>query len=361
MILSRHDSVIRLPSPQIPPPRAHLWFKGVRVSASRRAVARAQRVGLLSDFRLRISDFRRHVRSFPKLGCCLFLTLYPAVQPTRAATVCPAGATLRGVDVSVFQGTIDWTRVRTSGVAFAFIRVSDGTFQDTEFSANYSGAKTAGVTRSAYQYFEPADDPVVQANLLLQKIGTLEPGDLAPALDVEVTGSQSAAVIVSHIQTWITSIEKATGRVPFIYTSSGFWNASVASGIFSGVPLWVANWGVSCPNLPTAWTNWSFWQYTDAGSVPGIPNVVDLDEFNGSARELLTLAGLPTLRIASASSGAATVAWPAASTNFVLQQISGLGTTNWVSVTNSAVVVGNENQVRISPLPVLQFYRLKAR
>jgi GH25 family lysozyme M1 (1,4-beta-N-acetylmuramidase) len=207
-------------------------------------------------------------------------------------SVCPTGPTLRGVDVSVFQGPIDWNTVAASGVGFAYARVSDGAkFVDPAFDGNYSGIKAAGLTRGAYQFFEPGEDPASQADLMIQKIGTLGSGDLPPALDVEVTDGQSATTIAAGIQTWVTVVQNATGRAPVIYAGPGFWNSSVGSSIFGGDPLWVANWGVTCPNVPSGWNNWVFWQFSDQGSVPGIGAAVDLDEFNGSLADLESFAG----------------------------------------------------------------------
>jgi hypothetical protein len=146
--------------------------------------------------------------------------------------------------------------------------------------------QAAGVVRGAYQFFEPGEDPTAQANLLLQAMGPLQPGDLPPVLDMEVTGGQSAAAIVANVQTWMNVVEKATGVIPVIYTAPGFWNRSVGSTTFGANPLWVANWGVAAPTLPVGWSNWAIWQYSDTGFVPGILGQVDLDEFNGSLAEL---------------------------------------------------------------------------
>jgi lysozyme len=209
-----------------------------------------------------------------------------------AAGVCPVGSVLEGVDVSVYDGTtIDWNQVAGAGKAFAFARVSDGTSDvDPTFDTNYAAIKAAGMIRGAYQFFEPAQDPVAQANLLLSKIGTLRPGDLPPVLDIEVTGGQLPATIVTNIQTWISTVQQATGVTPMIYTAAGFWNGSVGSSNFAADPLFAANYGVTCPDLPTGWLTWQFWQYADNGSVPGIGIDVDLDQFNGSMSALTLLA-----------------------------------------------------------------------
>jgi lysozyme len=208
----------------------------------------------------------------------------------NAVVVCQGPNTVEGIDVSEFQGNIDWNAVKASGRQFAFIRVSDGTYQDPKFDANWAGAKAAGVLRGAYQFFEPADNPITIADQFLARMGTLGAGDLPPVLDVETTGGQSAGTIRANMEAWLAHVQAATGRVPFIYVSPGFW-PNVGSPDESHYRLWVANWQVNCPNTPTGWSNWEMWQYADNGSVSGIAGAVDLDRFNGSLQQLNQIGG----------------------------------------------------------------------
>jgi lysozyme len=210
----------------------------------------------------------------------------------QEASVCAAGAVVKGVDVSVYQDTVDWPTVKANGIDFAIARISDGSFLDTQFDANWSGMKSAGLVRGAYQFFEPGEDPTTQANIVINAVGTLGDGDLPVTADMEVTGGQSAGTIVANLQTWVAKVQAGTGKVPMIYTAEGYWDGSVGgSGAFGSLPLWVANWGPPCPNLPSGWSNWKVWQYSDSGSVPGIPTTVDLDEFNGDLSALQSFAG----------------------------------------------------------------------
>ena len=218
----------------------------------------------------------------------------PTCSSGAPLSVCAGKSTLKGVDVSSYQGTIQWPTVKAAGITFAFARVSDGTaYPDPDFAANWKGMKSAGVVRGVYQYFEPAVDPTAQANLLLSSVaaaGGFEPGDIPPVMDIETTGGQSTTTIQAHMKTWLGVIENAVGRKPLIYTSSGF-GPNIGTG-FGAYPLWVANWGVTCPSLPGGWTSWVFWQTADNGSVKGITGLVDLDEFNGAPADL-TAFGFP--------------------------------------------------------------------
>lgn len=204
-----------------------------------------------------------------------------------AARVCPTGPTVEGIDVSYFQSSINWSAVASTNVEFAISRVSDGTtFIDPRFGENWNGSKSAGLIRGAYQFFRPAQNAVTQANIMIDAIGQLGDGDLPAVVDVETADGQSSATIVSKLRTWLDLVEAGTGRKPIIYAASGFWNTINGADEFEEYPLWVANYGVSCPALPDTWSEYSMWQYTDRGRVSGISGDVDRNIFNGSLEQL---------------------------------------------------------------------------
>jgi len=214
-------------------------------------------------------------------------------------TECPDGATIDGIDVSYWQGSIDWDRVADDGVKFAFIRVSHGMeTYDTRYTENWQGARDAGITRGTYQYFMAGDSAVDQANLLLDEMGPLEDGDLPPVLDVENGDNEgiSVSTMKDAIQTWIDIVEPAIGRPPLIYTSISSWSSMTGDWEIGGdIPLWVANWGVSCPSVPDPWDDWVFWQHDNEGSISGISGDVDLDVFNGNEFDLAAWASPPVV------------------------------------------------------------------
>jgi lysozyme len=226
------------------------------------------------------------------LGACA-----PGGPPTGSVTeevrVCPAGPVTEGIDVSVYQGTIDWNKVKADGVEFAYIRVSDGTgSHDSKFATNWSGARAAGVLRGVYQFFREDEDPIAQADLLLDAMGALDPDDLPPAIDVESTDGASGATIVANVKAWMDRIEAGTGRRPIIYTGRPFWDGNTGgSTAVNDHTLWIPNWGVTCPSISAAWANWGFWQYSSTGTVSGISGAVDRDRFNGDRTALLAFIG----------------------------------------------------------------------
>jgi lysozyme len=195
---------------------------------------------------------------------------------------------LDGIDVSVYQGTIDWTKVKAAGITFAFIRISDGLPPiDTKFHQNWAGARAAGVVRGAYQFYRSDEDPIAQADLLLDTMGTLEAGDLSPVADVESTDGMTPEQIAANLRKWIDRVQAGTGRRPIIYSGPSFWSNQVGgTSAFGDIPLWLANWTSGCPDVPKGFTKWTFWQYSSTGRVDGIGGAVDLDKFDGDATAL---------------------------------------------------------------------------
>lgn len=215
----------------------------------------------------------------------------PFAVDSTAIEACADGPTLDGIDVSKWQGAVQWPVVAGAGLAFAFIRVSDGLgYPDGRFEANWSGARAAGVLRGAYQYFRPGQDAIAQANLFLERMGDLEPDDLPPVIDVEATDGQSPDVITAKVHAWIDHVESATDRRPMIYTGLYFWRDQVGSADFVDYPLWIAQYGPDCPNLPEPWTGWAFHQTSSSGRVAGVSGDVDTNLWNGDLDALLAFA-----------------------------------------------------------------------
>jgi GH25 family lysozyme M1 (1,4-beta-N-acetylmuramidase) len=210
-----------------------------------------------------------------------------------AKRVCAAGTTTAGIDVSYYQGTINWTAVKNAGIEFAFVRVSDGdVFHDPKFDAYWAGAKAAGLVRGAYQFFRPNQSITAQADMMIAAVGTLGPGDLPPVIDVEATGGLGPSSVAAKVRQWVDRVKAGTGVDPVVYTGKYFWRDQVGGpSTFVGNPLWIAQYTSLCPDLPLPWTTWAFWQYSESGHVAGIAGAVDLDRFNGSVDELRALAG----------------------------------------------------------------------
>jgi GH25 family lysozyme M1 (1,4-beta-N-acetylmuramidase) len=237
---------------------------------------------------------------FRKTSLALLLALCAAlIAPASPAS---AGTKAPGIDVSRFQGTIDWPTVAASGIRFAFLQAARGNGTDCTvkpdqcgadpfYAINYANAKAAGIRVGPYHRAfatgatraEARADAVSEAEVFLLTAGTLSAGDLIPVLDVETPFTGLSA---NRLRTWIRVFVKRVrarlGVKPMIYTNATSWGATGDTREFAKAryPLWVAQWGVSKPSVPAG--NWagrgySVWQYTSSGTVPGISGRVDLD------------------------------------------------------------------------------------
>lgn len=196
--------------------------------------------------------------------------------------------TVSGIDVSHFQGTVNWADVKAAGKVFAYAKASDGiTYLDPQFNTNWSAMKAAGIIRGAYHFYESKDDPVQQANNFIKAVGAILPGDLPPGIDIETfNGNCGSMTLAGNVQVWLDTVEQALGCKPMIYTGPAFWNQYMTNQ-FSSYPLWIAQYGVTTPRVPNGWTSWNFWQSSENGQVNGIAGSVDLDVFAGSMQDLL--------------------------------------------------------------------------
>lgn len=196
---------------------------------------------------------------------------------------------LTGIDVSHYQGHVNWPAVKAAGCAFAFAKATEGTgVTDPYFAANWDGMKAAGLLRGAYHFFRPEQDAAGQAAHFLSTV-SMEPGDLPPVIDIETNDGVTGSALAGGVQVWLDAVEPAAGVTPLIYTAASFWNAHF-NDQFGRYPLWVAHYGPSPSPLPHGWSDWAFWQYSQSLHIDGVTGAADHDYFNGSAAELRALA-----------------------------------------------------------------------
>ncbi|MEU8625015.1 GH25 family lysozyme [Streptomyces sp. NPDC048669] len=203
-----------------------------------------------------------------------------------------------GMDVSGYQGSINWSSVRGAGIEFAWMKATEGTtYKDSTFSANYVGAYNAGVIRGAYHYARPdVSGGAAQADFFASNGGAWSRDNLTlpGVLDIEGTCyGKTAAAMQSWILDFYNTYKARTGRDVVIYTSASWWNSCTGgwTGMSAKSPLWVAHWtSAGSPSIPQGFPFWTVWQYTSTGSVSGISGNVDRDRFSGDRSRLLALA-----------------------------------------------------------------------
>ena len=198
-----------------------------------------------------------------------------------------------GIDVSSYQGTVNWNAVKSDGIDFAWAKATEGSanyinYTDAYLGANMSGANSAGVLIGAYHFAHPINDPgtggaQAEANLFVSKAGAfMTAGYLRPALDLEVEGSSATSAWANY---FLNDVYKAIGVTPIVYTylnySQDYLNSTVANR-----NLWIANprganAQTGTPTVPSPFTNWNFWQYGQS-TINGISGAVDQDVANGN-------------------------------------------------------------------------------
>jgi lysozyme len=201
--------------------------------------------------------------------------------------------TTPGIDVSRWQGAINWVPIAAAGYRFAVIRATVGNhYTDPRFYENWRGATENGLLVSAYHVVKPKQSADSQIDRLFEVLED-RTSDLPLVLDVELTDDKDAATITRVVKECADEIEKRDGRKPIIYTGSWFWTPNVHHTLDWDVhDLWIAHYGVSKPTLPDDWSEWHFWQHSETGSVKGVSSHnTDLDWFNGSYDDLLAYAG----------------------------------------------------------------------
>jgi lysozyme len=191
----------------------------------------------------------------------------------------------KGIDVSHFNGTIDWPTVATQNVDFAYAKATQGTeFEDIKFSENWKNIKRAGIARGAYHFYAPADDPYQQAQFFISRVEEegFDKNDLAPMLDLE--GSNIGGIAIDRYQqnvlTWLRLVEEHFKVKPFIYTDNPFANKYLVDPSFTGYKLWIAEYtDAPHPNTPETWVDygWHIWQRTADDKLKGIAGYVDHD------------------------------------------------------------------------------------
>lgn len=230
--------------------------------------------------------YYRHQRQFNRYVRHTWATLTTRYLTGREKTPLLAGYSVHGIDVSAYQGRIDWPEVARHRVRFAFIKASEGaTLRDARFARNWREARAAGILSGAYHYFQPNRDGAVQADLFI-KLVPLAAGDLPPVLDVEAPRFHDVAELRREVRQWLELVQAHYGVQPILYSNYGFYRRYLA-GHFDDFPLWLAHYEVARPTLPA--TRWIIWQHSDEAYVPGIRGTVDFNVFQGSYEALQAL------------------------------------------------------------------------
>ncbi len=197
----------------------------------------------------------------------------------------PKKYSIHGIDVSYYQGKIDWQKVKAMKdddvkVSFAFIKATEGILKvDPYFQRNWREAPKAGIKVGAYHFFRPQKSGLWQANFFLQTV-SFESGDLPPVVDVEGLDGVSPAQMRKELNAFIIQVETKTKVRPIIYSGLKFYQ-NYLQGYYQDYPFWVAHYHQ--PKLKLVSNSYKFWQHSDKARINGINHVVDFNAFNGDS------------------------------------------------------------------------------
>ncbi len=185
-----------------------------------------------------------------------------------------------GIDVSEYQGTINYNLVRDSGIEIVYIRSSEGTnFIDPYFRENYNNAKAAGLKVGFYHYVtsRSPSEAIIEADYFASVINGTSP-DCLLAMDFEYFGGLTPYDVNAISRAFLERLEEVTGKRAIVYSDA--YNAgNIFDSSLSGYPLWIAEYGVNEPELYRNWSSWTGFQYSDTGRISRISSYVDLDRF----------------------------------------------------------------------------------
>ncbi len=199
----------------------------------------------------------------------------------------PSDHAIHGVDVSRFQGDINWSQAASAGVSFAFIKATEGGDRlDPAFAENWRGARRAGIPRGAYHFYYFCRPASEQAKWFIQNVPR-EAGALPPVLDMEWNSTSPTCrlrpdpeTVRSEAAVFLRALTRHYGQRPLIYTTVDFWERNQMWRL-DGYEFWLRSVAAHLSDN-YAGHQWTFWQYTGTGLAPGFNGKVDLNAFAGS-------------------------------------------------------------------------------
>ncbi|WEG13820.1 GH25 family lysozyme [Pullulanibacillus sp. KACC 23026] len=203
----------------------------------------------------------------------------------------------KGIDVSHWQGEIQWEKVKNAGMSFVYIKATEGTsVTDPCFSQNVKGAKQAGLMVGAYHFgrFKDGEKAEKEANHFAQIVKPFSL-DLPPVLDIETNQGLSKKDLSSAALVFRQRLKSQLSADCMLYTSTHFAKEHLDLTV-KKLPVWIAHYGVLTPKENGIWENWDVFQFSDQGTVPGIKGNVDLNEWDRTRGEAFFAAKSTTIQ-----------------------------------------------------------------
>jgi lysozyme len=229
------------------------------------------------------------VQAEPAVARTIYGYGFRDAHPINFGKRSPRHLDVHGVDVSRWQGDIDWPKLRRQGANFAYIKATDGgDHLDPMFKKNWREANEAGLRRGAYHFFYWCRTASSQADWFIRNVPKVE-GALPPVIDVEWNSESSCkrrpsrAAVLEKMQVFMDRLERHYGQRPIIYTAPDFYEDNL-KGAFKSHPFWLRS-VAQHPAKVYPGRKWLFWQYSGSGLSHGVSGRIDLNVFHGSERE----------------------------------------------------------------------------
>lgn len=212
----------------------------------------------------------------------------------------PEVYTVYGVDVSCYQGNVDWEVIASQNITFAFIKATEGSgFTDPKFRQNWTDSADTGIYTGAYHFFSFESGGQTQAENFIAAVGELADHNLPPVVDIELYGEYNeappdAGAVRRELRILLDTLEDYYGVRPILYAPEKTYFTYIFGAGFEDSPLWIANTRIE--PLP----RWDFWQYTVEGRLEGYDGMkdahteghIDLDVYKGDRQAFLNAFGL---------------------------------------------------------------------
>ena len=197
---------------------------------------------------------------------------------------------IKGVDVSNYQGQIDWQTLAEENISFAFIKATEGsTFVDKRFACNFKEAQNTGLAVGAYHFFSYDSEGITQAKNFIDHVEPFE-GMLPPVIDLEFYGDKeihppTREYVDSQLKAMLQALEDHYGQKPIIYATEKSYELYLSDD-YDSYDIWIRN-VITRPELSDNRT-WTFWQYTNREKLSGYygdEQYIDMNVFNGNDQE----------------------------------------------------------------------------
>lgn len=200
---------------------------------------------------------------------------------------------VRGIDVSAYQGEINWKKLSEQDIQFAYIKATEGSsFVDEYFQKNYKNAQETNLKIGAYHFFSYDSDGATQAENFIKNVEKID-NMLPPVIDVEFYGDKkknptNKEQVQEQLKILIDKLKENYGITPIIYATNKSYKLYIANN-FEDCEIWIRDI-IKFPNLPDS-REWTFWQYTNRERLEGYSGkekFIDMNIFNGSQQEFET-------------------------------------------------------------------------